>query len=306
MTIIIIGLGSIARKHIAAIRKIKPQARLFALRSNSHAEQVEGIINIFTQEEVKQLKADFAIVSNPTSEHIPTLEWLTALRIPLFIEKPLSDNLNMGKVMSKCEGILTYVACNLRFLECLIWVKANLREKRINEVNAYCGSYLPDWRANTNWRTCYSANRTMGGGVHIDLIHEVDYLYWLLGKPQTVRKIFRNCSSLAIDAVDYANYCMIYSNFVASVTLNYYRRDSKRTLEILFEDETWEVDLRTNQVRQAGGEILFQRNSEVVDTYVQQMEYFINLVTCKAIESMNPITEAYDVLNIALGDEPGE
>ena len=138
------------------------------------------------------------------------------------------------------KGIKSYVACNLRFLDCISFIKDNLPQllnKKLNEVNVYCGSYLPDWRPNADFRAAYSAKAELGGGVHLDLIHELDYVYWLLGIPKQVNRTFKSQSSLSIGSIDYANYILDYNGFCANVVLNYYRRDSKRTLELVFEDE---------------------------------------------------------------------
>lgn len=302
MRVLIVGLGSIARKHIAALREIDPRSEFFALRSGFDASVLEGCTNVYDRDQAKLLDADFAIISNPTAKHVEAIEWLKELKIPLFIEKPLSDNLQIEEMVVDCADILTYVACNLRFLECLQWVKDRLQDRRVNEVNVYCGSYLPDWRQGVDWRTVYSANRAKGGGVHIDLIHEIDYVYWLFGKPRDVTKVFRNNSSLNIDAVDYANYCLIYDNFAVSVVLNYYRRDYKRTLEIVFDDQTWSIDLAKNCVS-IGGVVVFDATTLVANTYVSQMRYFMGLVRHGEQVSCNTVSEAYKVLKICLEDD---
>jgi predicted dehydrogenase len=189
MNVLIVGLGSIAQKHIAALSAAAQSFTVYALRASNPSGKVEGISNIYSLEELNNIPVDFAIISNPTSEHVNTILSLLSLKCPLFIEKPLYHQLDIEDVLNKVKhsNILTYVACNLRFLDCLKYVKDKISktEKRINEVNVYCGSYLPEWR-NCDYRTNYSAISKLGGGVHLDLIHELDYLYWIFGMPQKV------------------------------------------------------------------------------------------------------------------------
>lgn len=296
MIVGIIGLGSIACKHIGALRSINPDTSFYALRRSHDAKKKEGVENIFSYDTLKALKPDFIIVSNPTACHRKVIENLADSNIPLFIEKPLQDDLSS---LPDVKG-QTYVACNLRFLNCLQYLKTELRGQRINEVNAYCGSYLPEWRPGTDWRKCYSANAELGGGVHIDLIHEVDYLYWLFGKPENVRRTFRNVSSLGISAYDYANYVMEYDEFTASVILNYYRRDYRRTLEIVTETDTWKVDLAQNSIMVDGKQV-YKSSQTFADTYLSQMQYFIDSIERGG--NFNDIAEAFEVLKICLDNE---
>jgi len=128
----------------------------------------------------------------------------------------------------------------LRFLECIGFIKEKiqfLNNRALNEVNVYCGSYLPEWRPGIDYKKSYSANPELGGGVHRDLIHELDYLYWLFGQPKAVNRFLRSQSSLAISSFDYANYLLDYDGFSANVILNYFRRDAKRSMELVFSDE---------------------------------------------------------------------
>lgn len=303
MKVLVVGLGSIARKHISAIREIDSDIQIYALRSQSNASQEDDVVNIYDISEIPG-DIDFAIISNPTSCHAKSIASLKELNIPLFIEKPVFESINYDKLIEavKDNKILTYVACNLRFLDCIVFLKDYFKNnpgKRINEVNVYCGSYLPEWRPGADFRKCYSAIPELGGGVHIDLIHEIDYVYWLFGKPMEVSSVFRNASSLDIRAIDYANYIFIYPEFTASIILNYYRRDYKRQAEIVFEDETWTVDLKSNSIKDNKNEIIFKGENNFLSTYKEQMGYFINLVKTGK-KSENDIETAYNVLKICM------
>lgn len=302
MRVLIVGLGSIANKHIDALRKIDLNIEISALRRKGKSvTTLEGIENVY--EINSEQFFDFAIISNPTSEHANTLELLKDLKIPLFIEKPLFNKLNHEDLISELidNKIPNYVACNLRFLDCIKFLKNIICNKVINEVNIYCGSFLPDWRPDIDFRKIYSANKDLGGGVHIDLIHEIDYLVYLFGFPKDVIKTFRSNSSLKITAFDYANYLFFYDNFCANVILNYYRKISKRTIEIICDDGVFDVDLLKNEVFW-NSSLIFKSNQLIKDTYEPQMKYFINEVWKKKSKNMNNIKEAYNILKLCLED----
>ena len=306
MNILIVGLGSIARKHIAAIRTLAPDARIYGLRSSKDAPKVEGVTDLYGLDDAG-IKFDFAIISNPTSHHATTIRELIGLNIPLFIEKPVFGELNNENLVETVEssGILNYVACNLRFLDSIRFLHdyiASHPDRRVNEVNVYCGSYLPDWRPGTDYRKCYSAIPELGGGVNIDLIHDIDYVYWIFGKPEKTVSVCRNVSSLDIRAVDYANYTLLYPRFTASVILNYYRRDYKRTIEVVFYDDTWLADLKKNTITDSSGVTVFKGMNTPQETYLNQMEYFLDLIK-NGDRAENTVNEAYNVLKICLKNE---
>ncbi len=302
MKVIIIGLGSIAKKHIIALKEYDKNIEIVALRHSNKSSKYEGVRDIYSFEDIFLEKPDFVIVSNPTNKHYTTLLKLSECKIPLFIEKPVFANIGEQQkklVEEIAENVPTYVACNLRFQTGLIKMRELLYERKIEEVNSYCGSYLPNWRPNVDFRKVYSANAEMGGGVHIDLIHELDYLYWIFGKPQFVKSIFKNNSTLGITAIDYANYLLEYDVFCANVVLNYYRKDVKRTFEVLTDKGTYELDLITNSIK-FNGEIIFVEEEKELKTYIAQMKFFIEEVLKG--NKFNNIQEGYKILELCLED----
>ncbi|MFK8302627.1 Gfo/Idh/MocA family protein [Capnocytophaga stomatis] len=304
MKVVIIGLGSIAQKHIKALFSLGLSIEIYALRHSRNSQHVEGIIDIYSMDEILILNPDFIIVSNPTLQHFQTIRELIKFKIPLFIEKPLFSNI--GKQEKELvdtivnQNITTYVACNLRFHKGLIEMKRILQEKQIQEVNSYCGSFLPEWRPGVNFREVYSAKAELGGGVHIDLIHELDYLYWIFGEPRNTSHVFTSNSSLNISSVDYANYLWEYDGFCANVVLNYYRRDAKRTFEVLTTEGTYLLDLLKNQIYYQG-EMIFSSEQKPEDMYFSQMRYFIEEILKKG-SKFNTIDEANKVLELCMQD----
>ena len=260
MRILIIGLGSIAKKHIKALKSLSEEFKIYALRSSLDANKYEDVINIFNLDDTV---FDFAIISNPTHLHFKYIKLLASKSIPLFIEKPAVHSLdNLDEILNLVakKKVTTYVACNLRFHPCLKFLKEKIDNQnlRINEINVYCGSYLPDWRPGLDFKKIYSANPKMGGGVHLDLFHEIDYVTWLFGQPKSYSSFKRSVSSLSIDSIDYANYILEYKNFTTSIILNYYRKKVKREIEIVFDQATWNVDLINNTIKTDLGEVIYK------------------------------------------------
>lgn len=302
MKVLIIGLGSIAKKHISVLREIDDAVEIIALRSSKDASCVENVRNVYDWKAIPREQPDFIIVSNPTALHFETLKKIKDFSIPLFIEKPLFSQIGDSQKIL-VEDIInketpTYMGCNLRFLDSIQKIAEIIATERINEVNVYCGSYLPDWRPNVDFRTVYSANKEMGGGVHIDLIHELDYVFWLFGNPIMTNYLFKSNSSLEITAVDYANYVWEYDDFVVSIILNYYRREPKRTMELVCDKGTYLVDLLKNNITFASKEI-FTSPQKIQDTYKKQMLYFINNIL-REREKFNTIDDGYKVLELCL------
>ena len=199
MRIAFIGLGSIAQKHITAIKKIELKTSFYAVRHQDNAIPIEGIENTKLYS-LARLNLDAIILSNPSVYHSKFIEELAPLGIPLMVEKPICISHKQWKALSCLDSKklpIIYTACNLRFHPLIQFLKNYLEEKKENiyEVNAYCGSYLPNWRPKVDYRNSYSAIAKMGGGVHLDLIHEIDYLSYIFGNPLEIEKQYRKVSN---------------------------------------------------------------------------------------------------------------
>lgn len=301
MKILIIGLGSIGKRHVKVLRSIYEDVTFFAFRRHSSASNYEGVTNIFDLSEVDDT-IDFVIIANPTSEHFDTLRKVIHFNKPIFIEKPLSHSLDQSLELLneiKKRNLITYVGCNLRFHPAIQFLKEHLTDKRILETTLYCGSFLPDWRADTDYRETYSAQKKLGGGVHLDLIHEIDYCVYLLGFPQNTHRYCATKSSLEIDSCDIAHYTLEYEHYSTFITMNYYRTDPKRTLEIVFEDDTWNVDLIQNKITNSKNEIVFQTPFERLQTSLDQMKYFISCIQSNS-STMNDFEMGLKTLEICI------
>ena len=81
---------------------------------------------------------------------------------------------------------------------------------------------------------------------------------------------------------------------------DYYRKDYKRSLEIVADGTTWTADLAAGTVTDETGRILFRTAMKADDDYLAQMGYFVGLVQQHATHSNNDVFEAYEVLKLCL------
>jgi predicted dehydrogenase len=305
MKVLIIGIGSIARKHIMVLRELCPDVEIFAVRSSVNSAELPGIYSLYNWDDLSDYDFHFAIVSSPSSLHLKHVKILNHLNIPLMIEKPLVINREQLKEFENIQfrNKIVYIACNMRFHPLVTYVKDYLESipGKVNEVNVYFGSYLPDWRAGADYTKVYSALAALGGGVHLDLIHEPDYVVYLFGLPESSRTVKRRVSELDIDSCDSSNTLFQYPGFQAQIVVNYFRRDARRILEIVREKDTILVDFISNTISQFPSDtILFQVDEpSVYTTYKKQMAYFLECIEANRVP-MNSPPEAIEILKLII------
>lgn len=303
MKVLIIGFGSIGQKHATALMQMDSSIELLALRS-LHGKVINNpLVKTIMNWNLIPKDINFILISNPTGLHEDTLIRAVNLKKPIFLEKPPLHRLDLKETilsLVKKFEIPVYCAFNMKFDPLIQWLKVNIDPLIVLEVNSYCGSYLPDWRKNEDYRNSYSAKKSLGGGVHLDLIHEIDFITWIFGKPTKTVGIAQKNSKLEIDSFDNATYTLIYDHALIKINLNYFRRRPKRSIELVTHNDIIEADLLNGVIRNAENKILFQNNSSISETYLNQMIFFVeHLKKNKAFE-FNSLEQGLDSLEICL------
>ena len=174
--VIIIGRGTIAKKHEIILRNIKKNLDILKIKSrNLKIENKKLILQI------KKFNPDYIIISSPATSHykqMMIIENILSKKVVL-IEKPLFEK--NYKLPPKIKNKY-FVGFNLRHDPLLIFLKKYLTKKKYFHVSIYCSSFLPSWRKNIDYQSSVSAKKSLGGGVLLELSHEIDYLVWLIGK----------------------------------------------------------------------------------------------------------------------------
>ena len=92
MKILIIGLGSIGKRHLNILKNMNKKINIIALRSDRNAKKIDGAKNYYNLQNALKEKPDIAFITTPTSLHIKYATKCAKAGCHLFIEKPLSHN----------------------------------------------------------------------------------------------------------------------------------------------------------------------------------------------------------------------
>lgn len=259
LKIAFVGMGSIGKRHFRNLCTIlREENRDYIIdlyRSGMGGtlslEFSTNVRHVFSMAEGNTITEhyDAVFITNPTFEHYKTVRCFVGSARAMFIEKPVFDNpdVDLDALCLQPECIY-YVACPLRYHPVIHYVRTCIPCEQSYAVRAICSSYLPAWRPGTDYRTCYSAHQSMGGGVDIDLIHEWDYLTSLFGPVKSGFAIRNHISSLEIQSNDLAIYIAQTEHTAIELHLDYFGRKPIRQLQIFLPEDTIDCDILTGEI----------------------------------------------------------
>ncbi|MES2755185.1 MAG: Gfo/Idh/MocA family oxidoreductase [Pseudomonadota bacterium] len=234
---LIVGLGSIGRRHAANLAQLRPECEIAALRRSVTGDCPESIAHELTSfDAVAAFAPDAAIVAGPATTHLAAAQALVALGIPTLIEKPLSHSLAGVTALADAAeraDVPVMVGYNLRFRASLLAARERLLAGAIGDVRLArieVGQFLPDWRSGGDYRDQVSAQAGLGGGPLLELSHEIDYLYWMFGLPTHVTARGGRYSDLAIDVEDSVDVILEFQDpaRIATIHLDFLQRPPAR------------------------------------------------------------------------------
>jgi predicted dehydrogenase len=285
MKVLIAGLGSIGRRHLQNLRSLVPlEAVAYRVRGHELPSDLRGnwLVECDDLEKALSLRPEAALICSPPSAQMSIALAAAHAGCHLFIEKPISSSLEgMDDLISlaRTRKLVTLIGYNLRFHPGLKLVKSLLDESRIGKVvsiRAEVGQYLPDWHPKEDYRRGYSARRNFGGGVLVDLIHELDYVRWLIGEIDQLKCFAGHLSGLEIETEDIAEILLQFeTGTIGSIHLDYVQRSPTRTCIIW---DYFENEVRLYEVNRPQWQVFHQTEFERNDMYMREMEHFLDCI----------------------------
>ncbi len=310
---LVVGGGSIGSRHLRNLKKlevgtlglVEPDAD----RRSSLAAEI-AVTGFSSLQAGLDWNPDFAVVATPSHLHVePALE-LVRRGVPVFVEKPLAHTADGIEQLARLvveKKLTTLVGCNMRFHPGPGQVKELVEQGSLGKLlfgRIHCGSFLPDWRPQADYRTGYAARAESGGGCILDCIHEIDLARWYLGEVRSAFCCAGHLSSLEIETEDVAALIFRHaSGAISEVHLDYVQRTYERGCQIAGElgSVSWDFSAKAVRWYDATSRkwTIYEQPEtwEVNQMYVDEMQHFIACLR-EGRPTQLPIPEAVRVMQV--------
>ena len=290
--LLIVGLGSIGKRHLNIARNSLPNADIRVLRRQNSGDEVSSANGTFTNlEEACSFLPQVAVIANPAPLHTDIALKLIDLGCHVLIEKPIAHESRLAEMLTENatkNGTVLQVGYNLRFLESMQVFRQQVLDSRIGNVlsiRSEMGRYLPSWRPGTDYRVGVSARKDLGGGVLFELSHELDYLRWIFGEIAWVRAWLGKISALEVDVEDTAHVLVGFQDkaYVCNLTLDFVRHDPVRSCVVTGENGSCTWNGLTGEVsvfmeNASNWDVISQHTEARDDSYYAQWNSFLRCI----------------------------
>ena len=291
---VVIGSGAIGQRHIRNLGKLGI-TNIAALRSYKGSKrQIDPSLQvkeIADWQELTDYKPDIAIVSNPTSLHLETIESCLPNVRGVFIEKPFAASLvGVPDLLQKITAhkVVTFVGYNLQFHPAVKAIQEVLSSGQLGNTlvfQAQVGQWVGDWHPDENYECSYVARKDLGGGVSLTLSHEIHLAAELLGPVRGVYSLMPSSESLRL-AVDVISDLMIEhtTGAVSQLHLDMIQKPAHRIGTISCEQGWIAYDLigRTVRMKTEGAEsevtVWEDTSYDLNNSYFDEMKTFLACV----------------------------
>lgn len=289
MTFLVIGGGSIGKRHIKNLQSLG-FTNIYCLKRNADEQFARDnkvkVISALSQ--LKNISIDAAIICTPTSLHNEGLKIAVELKAAVLMEKPLIHDeeglIEAGEILRGVDRPFL-MGFMLRFHPLVQKIASLLKEKYLGEVYSArleFGSYLPYWHPWENYKESYAAKKDLGGGVINTITHELDLMQYFFGDPISVNCTKANFNKLHIEVEEIAEAVFEYDNKLISLHIDYLQKDYDRRIRILCDEGTiewnWHEDKIIVKPHKKEAEHYPLDCFDVNQLYIDELQHFIQLI----------------------------
>ncbi len=284
--LLIVGLGNIGSRYLKLIKFIRPEISIYTLRRSISEETFFNHLidrNFIEIEDAINYGIDAAIISSPSTLHVMQALKFVENNIPILIEKPLSYKLDncfeLNDIATKKNSLILigYVLRHTKVLKKFHELIKNKNQDSFSLIEITCSSYLPDWGGDKDYKEIVSGKKSLGGGVLLELSHELDYANWIFGPFKDIKSKIIFSGTLDIDVEDEVKiWAKNKNNVEININLDFHKNGRKRYCKVVTDQGFIKLDLISK-------EIIFKNHSqlntnlfweEYEEMYIHQIKHF--------------------------------
>lgn len=320
MKALVLGCGSIGLRHITHLRQLGLSDVEAADPNPAACDQAKARYGIEVQrdpEKALDRRPDIVLVCTPAWTHVPIVMKALDAGAHVFVEKPLSTTLDgidalLGRVQT--DRRIIQVGYQLRYHPAVRATKSILESGRLGKIlTAYAefGLYLPTWWRGRDYRDSYMAKADQGGGLLLDVSHEIDLLMWFLGKVDEVAAYGEKLSTLEIQGLDAIKVLMkMVDGTLVSLDIDCLQPTYTRGYKLVGEGTALRWECPNGRADSSLGSLLvcdrtsdrFQRvrvQGSPQNTYLEELRDFLSSVTTGRPPEVD-VRSSVEVLRVAM------
>lgn len=281
MTYLVIGGGSIGKRHHANLTALGAETRLIGWRGLDLASlDLAGVTGL--------------VIATATQIRVELIALAAEADVPVYVEKPLAYRIaDLDECLRLAAPIAdrSVLGLMMRYHPAIRWLASE--QPDAYGFNLEIGHDVRQWRQNWRFGESYAA-KSEGGGVLLDLCHEIDMAACL----------FPGMAVVSVDSVGHADFpgvdfatriTLAGDGMTGTVSMDYLSPESLRRMSIRGRDEVLDLDLlgptarRWRDCKSETTDWQFERN----DMFLGLMSDFMALAEGRA-PSGNPLLPRLD------------
>ena len=187
------------------------------------------------------------------------------------------------KTYDKKDYLTELVGYQLRYSHIFKKIKKLLFLKNLKKIygaKIFVNSYLPNWRKK-NFKNSLSLSKKLGGGVLLELSHEIDYMLWIFGKPKYLKACIDKNKIFNKNVEEKVSIFFYYAGFELILVMSLNSRLEERNLVIEGTKASIKADLLKKEIsviKSSKEKILFKSKQNNMNMLYEQIKFFINSV----------------------------
>lgn len=244
MRALVVGYGSIGKRHYEILSSL-PQIVACDVITKQNLKTIQTYASL---QECDLQQYHYIVIASKTSLHYEQLLFIEqkVQGKTILVEKPLFSNYEQLFITRN----RVFVAYNRRFYPIMKKIKKLCLKDTCYYAHVLTGQYLPQWREGVEYTQSYSAKKSEGGGVLLDLSHELDYLSWIFPSMQILYSYDAKVSDLEIDSDDLCVVIAKSEQTLINMSVDYISKQFEQKITIHLQSSSLYADLKSMQLVQ--------------------------------------------------------